>query len=99
MSYWSNRLLWNNTGNRRNILIKKEKSVERHHNKFLQTTQDFVEVCPKCKSKNISSRQRKIPKYLCQDCKNEFDDSKTKIAYTTKKQKYDFGRQYSNSDK
>ena len=80
-------------------MIKEENEfVERSHNKFLQTTQDFIEVCPKCKSINISIRQRKIPKYRCQDCKNEFDDPKAKIVYTTQKQRHDFGRQYSNPD-
>jgi transposase-like protein len=78
---------------------KKNRFIEQSDNKFLQITRDFVEVCPKCKSINISVRQRKIPKYRCQDCKNEFDDPKAKIAYTTHKQRYDFGRQYSNSDK
>ena len=72
--------------------------VERNYNSFLQTTQDFIEVCPKCKRKNISSRQRKIPKYLCQDYKNEFDNPKTKIVYITQKQRKEFGKQYSNPD-
>jgi len=80
-------------------LIKEENEfIKRHHNKFLQATQDFIEVCLKCKSINISTRQRKIPKYRCQDCKNEFDDPKAKIVYTTKKQKHDYGQQYSNPD-
>lgn len=66
--------------------------VKQYHNKFLQTTQDFIEVSLICKSKNISSKQRKTPKYKCQDCKNKFDDPKTRITYTTRKQRYDFGR-------
>ena len=48
---------------------------------------DFLEVCPKCKSKKISIRRRRTPKYKCQDCKNEFDDPKTRLAYKTQKQK------------
>ena len=48
---------------------------------------DFLEVCPKCKSKKISIRRRRTPKYKCRDCKNEFDDPKTRLAYTTQKQK------------
>ena len=59
---------------------------------------EFVEVCPKCKSNKISIRNRKIPKYRCQDCKNEFDDPKTKFANKTQKQRNDFGRQYPNPD-
>ena len=61
-------------------MIKEEDTfVERSHNKFYQMAKDFIEVCPKCKSKNIFVRRRKIPKYMCQNCGNEFDDSKTKI--------------------
>jgi len=77
----------------------KNRFIGQSDNKFLQIARDFVEVCPKCKSINISVRQRKIPKYRCKDCKNEFDDPKAKIVYTTHKQRYDFGRQYSNSGK
>ena len=80
------------------MITEKNEFVEQNRNSFLQTTQDFIEVCPKCKRKNISSRQRKTPKYLCQDCKNEFDNPRAKIFYTTHKQRYDFGRQYSNPD-
>jgi transposase-like protein len=80
-------------------LIKEEdKFIERSHNKFFQMGKDFFKVCPKCKSKNILVRRRKTPKYVCQNCGNEFDDPKTKIVYKTRKQKYDFGRQYSNPD-
>jgi transposase-like protein len=80
-------------------LIKKEdKFVERSHNKFRQIAKDFIAVCPKCESIKITNRKRKIPKYKCTDCGNEFDDPKAKIGYTTQKQKDDFGRQYSNPD-
>ncbi|VVB61020.1 Uncharacterised protein [uncultured archaeon] len=72
------------------MIETENKFVEQHHNKFLQIAQDFIEVCPICKNKNISSRQRKTPKYKCQDCGNEFDDPKAKIVYTTHKQRYDF---------
>ena len=80
------------------MIQAEDKFVEYSHNIFLQTTQDFIEVCSICKSKNISSRKRKTPKYLCQDCGNEFDYPIAKIVYTTHKQRYDFGRQYSNPD-
>jgi rRNA maturation endonuclease Nob1 len=46
----------------------------------------------------ITIRKRKTPKYRCHDCSNEFDDPKAKIVNKTRKQKYDFGRQYSNPD-
>jgi transposase-like protein len=81
------------------ILIKEEDEfVERTHNRFLQMARDFIEVCPKCKSFKISIRNRKTPKYRCQDCGNEFDDPKAKIVYKTLKQKREFGTQYSNPD-
>jgi len=80
------------------LIIEVNQFVERNYNSFLQTTQNFIEVCPKCKRKNISSRQRKTPKYLCQDCKNEFDNPKAKIVYITQKQRKEFGKQYSNPD-
>jgi predicted RNA-binding Zn-ribbon protein involved in translation (DUF1610 family) len=80
-------------------LIKEENEfVGQHHNRFLQTTQDFIAVCPTCKSIKITSRQRKIPKYRCQDCGNEFDDPKAKIDLITPKQQREFGIQYSNPD-
>jgi ribosomal protein L37AE/L43A len=62
-------------------------------------SKDFLEVCPKCKSKIISVRRRKTPKYRCQDCKNEFDDPKTRIVYITQKQRKEIGKQYSYPDK
>ena len=46
---------------------------------------DFDEVCPKCKRTNFSHRQRKKPKYHCQDCKNEFDNPKFDIVHITVK--------------
>ncbi len=33
-----------------------------------------VSLCPKCKSKDISKRVRKLPQYLCKECKHEFDE-------------------------
>jgi transposase-like protein len=80
------------------LIKEKNEIVGRSHNKFLQMGRDFVEVCPKCQSTHISIRKRKIPKYRCQDCNNEFDDPKAKIDYTTSKQKDDFGKQYSSPD-
>lgn len=77
---------------------EKDEFVERSHNKFRQMAKDFVAVCPKCKSKKITIRKRKAPKYRCHDCGNEFHDPKTRIAYTSQKQKNEFGKQYSNPD-
>ena len=79
-------------------MIKEDRFVESSHNKFFQMGKDFLEVCPKCKSKKISIRRRRTPKYRCQACKNEFDDPKTRLAYTTQKQKKEIGKQYSNPD-
>jgi ribosomal protein L37AE/L43A len=79
-------------------LIEENKFVEQSHNKFLQIVRDFDRVCPKCESNKISIRNRKTPKYKCQNCKNEFDDPKAKIEYKTSKQHKDYGRQYSNPD-
>jgi ribosomal protein L37AE/L43A len=76
----------------------KDEFVERHHNNFLHTTQDFIKVCPKCESNIISTRNRKTPKYRCQNCKNEFDDPNAEIVHKTCKQHRDYGRQYSNPD-
>lgn len=73
--------------------------VEQSDNKFIQMARDFVEVCPKCSSINISVRQRKTPKYFCRDCKNEFDDPKAKIVEKTFKQQKDFGKYYFNPHK
>ncbi len=80
------------------MITEENKFFGQNHNSFLQATQDFIEVCPKCKRTNISSRQRKTPKYHCQDCKNEFDNPKAKIVYITQKQRKEFGKQYSNPD-
>jgi transposase-like protein len=81
-------------------LIKEENEfVERSHNKFYQMAKDFIAVCPKCKNTKISIRKRKTPKYVCNDCGNEFDDPKTKIVQKTQKQKDDFGRYYFNPHK
>lgn len=81
------------------ILRKKEKTYgEPSHNKYVQIAKDFIALCPQCKSSKVTIRKRKTPKYLCHDCGNEFDDPKSFLSYTTRKQKYDFGRQYSNPD-
>lgn len=81
------------------ILIKEENVfVERTRNRFLQIARDFIEICPKCKSNKISIRNRKIPKYRCQGCGNEFDDPNAKIIHMTPKQQREFGEQYSNPD-
>ena len=80
-------------------MIKEENEFIGHpHNIFLQIAKDFVEVCPKCNSTNISIRKRKIPKYRCQECKNEFDDPNAQIVNKTKKQKHEYGQEYSNPD-
>ena len=66
------------------ILIKEKKEgVGRSDNIFLQIGRDFVEVCPKCKCIKISVRKRKIPKYKCHDCGNEFDNPKALIVHKT----------------
>jgi len=81
------------------VLRKKiNRFIEPSHNIFLQTVRDFINVCPKCKKTNISRRQRKTPKYHCQDCKNEFDNPKAEIVYITQKQRKEIGKQYSNPD-
>ncbi len=33
-----------------------------------------VSVCPNCKSRNPNKRTRKAPKYLCRECRHEFDE-------------------------
>ena len=81
------------------MIKEKDEFVERSHNKFIQMAKDFIAVCPKCKSTKITIRKRKTPKYRCYDCGNEFHDPKTRIVYTTNKQKNDFGRQYTNPDR
>ena len=78
---------------------RNSKFVERSDNKFLQIARDFLEICPKCNSIHVFVRQRKRPKYYCNDCKNEFDDPKAKIAYKTYKQKMEQGKKYSNPDR
>jgi transposase-like protein len=80
-------------------LIKEENEFIGHsHNIFLQMAKDFVEVCPKCNSNNISIRKRKTPKYRCQECKNEFDDPNAQIVNKNKKQKHEYRQEYSNPD-
>jgi transposase-like protein len=78
---------------------KKSRFIEPSNNIFLQIARDFDEVCPKCDGIHIFVRQRKIPKYRCQDCANEFDDPKAEIVYITQKQRREIGRQYDNPDK
>jgi transposase-like protein len=80
-------------------LIKEENEcAQGSHNTFRQMAKDFTAVCPNCKSKKITIRKRKSPKYRCHDCGNEFHDPKTRIVYTTQKQKDDYGKRYSNPD-
>lgn len=78
---------------------KKSRFIEPSNNIFLQIARDFVEVCPKCDGIHISVRRRKIPKYRCQDCANEFDNPKAEFAYITQKQKEEIGIQHPNPDK
>ena len=80
------------------MIEAENKFVERSHNIFLQTAREFIKVCPKCKSIHITTRTRKIPKYKCQYCDNEFDNPKAKIVHKTLKQQRDFGMHYSNPD-
>jgi transposase-like protein len=77
---------------------KQNRFIEQYDNKFLQIARDFVEVCPKCESIYISVRQRKIPKYRCQNCNNEFDNPKAEIVHKTIKQQREFGKHYNNPD-
>jgi transposase-like protein len=80
------------------LIRDEDEFVERSHNTFRQMAKDFIAVCPKCERIKITIRKRKTPKYRCHDCGNEFDDPKAKIVNKTRKQKDDFGRQYSNPD-
>ena len=77
---------------------KKNRFTEPSDNKFLQIARDFDEICPKCDGIQISVRQRKIPKYRCQDCGNEFDNPKATIVHKTIKQQREIGKQYHNPD-
>lgn len=47
--------------------------------KYIREKYDYlpVSLCPNCKSRNPSKRTRKVPQYLCTNCKLEFDD----VAY------------------
>jgi ribosomal protein L37AE/L43A len=80
------------------LIKERNEVVGRSHNKFLQMGRDFVEVCPKCKSIHISVRRRKIPRYVCQNCGNEFDDPKAKMGLITLIQQRYYGRPYPNPD-
>jgi ribosomal protein L37AE/L43A len=80
------------------LIIEEVKFVEQSHNKFIQIVKDFSKVCPKCNSKNIAVRRRKIPRYVCQNCGNEFDDPKTKMGLITLIQQRYYGRPYPNPD-
>lgn len=44
---------------------------------YILENYDYIPVplCPKCKSKDISKRVRKLPQYLCKECKHEFDEA------------------------
>jgi ribosomal protein L37AE/L43A len=77
---------------------KKNEVIEQSDNKYIQIARDFVKLCPKCKSKNITVRRRKTPKYRCEGCHNEFDDPKALIVHITQKQRKEIGRHYSNPD-
>lgn len=50
---------------------------------YVLKNHDYVPVplCPYCNSKNPSKRVRKIPKYRCADCKQEFDEAIYKSVY------------------
>lgn len=39
-----------------------------------------VLLCPNCKSKDINKRVRKLPQYLCRECKNEFDEPVSRLS-------------------
>ena len=78
---------------------KKSRFFKPSNNIFLQIARDFDEVCPNCESIHISVRRRKIPKYYCQICKNEFDDPKAEFAYITQKQRGEIGIQHPNPDR
>lgn len=39
-----------------------------------------VPLCPKCESRNPNERMRKIQKYLCTECRHEFDEPIYKLA-------------------
>jgi hypothetical protein len=43
---------------------------------YIQEKYDYLPIplCPHCKSRNPNKRIRKVPQYLCTDCKLEFDD-------------------------
>lgn len=38
-----------------------------------------VPLCPNCKSKDINKRVRKLPQYLCKECKHEFDEPVSRL--------------------
>jgi hypothetical protein len=42
---------------------------------YIQEKYNYVPIplCPNCKSRNPNKRTRKVPQYLCTDCKLEFD--------------------------
>jgi hypothetical protein len=43
---------------------------------YIKENYDYnpVLLCPNCKSKEINKRVRKLPQYLCKECKQEFDE-------------------------
>lgn len=49
---------------------------------FIQRNYDYVPIplCPNCKSRNPNKRIRKAPKYLCTECRHEFDETVNKTV-------------------
>jgi hypothetical protein len=40
-----------------------------------------IPLCPNCNSRNPNKRVRKVPKYLCTECRHEFDETVNKSAF------------------
>lgn len=58
-------------------IIETDNTVDKSElNKYIKENYDYnpVPLCPSCKSKDINKRVRKLPQYLCKECKNEFDE-------------------------
>lgn len=49
---------------------------------YIKENYDYIPVplCPNCKSKDISKRVRKLPQYLCKECKHEFDEAVFRLS-------------------
>lgn len=47
---------------------------------YIQKKYDYLPVplCPNCKSRNPNNRARKVPQYLCTECRHEFDETISK---------------------